>query len=109
MAKGKEREAEKEKNLYLEMFAAWEKMMSENMDTLLRNPAVLASMGKVLEQSLTFKEHLDKAIHAALGAMHLPSTRETDRILEELTALRGEVAEIRTQVERLMKQRDRKK
>lgn len=109
MTKGREREAEKEKNLYLEMFAAWEKMMSENMDTLLRNPAVLASMGKVLEQSLTFKGHLDKAIHVALGAMHLPSTRETDRILEELTALRGEVAEIRTQVERLMKQRDRKK
>ncbi len=109
MAKGKGREEEKGKNPYMEMFAAWEKMMSENMDTILRNPAFLASMGKALEHSLTFKEHLDKAIYTALRAMHLPSTQETDRILEEIAALRGEVAGLRAQVERLTKHRDRKR
>ena len=109
MAKGKGQEEEKGRNPYMEMFAAWEKMMSENMDNLLRNPAFLASMGKALEHSLTFKEHIDKAIYTALRTMHLPSTQETNRILEEITSLRGEVAGLRAQVERLTKYRDRKK
>lgn len=99
----KKQEAEKQqgKNPYMEMYAAWEKIMAENLDTLLRNPAFLTSMGQVMERSLTLKEHMDRAMGTTLRAMHLPSTRETDQILADITALREEVTELRTQVERL--------
>ena len=102
MTTEKRPDAETGKNPYMEIFAAWEKAMSENMDALFRNPAFLTGMGQIMEHSLTFKEHIDKAIGANLRAMQLPSTRETDQILAEMTALRGELAGLRTQLERLL-------
>jgi len=96
-------EKQQAKNPYLEMFEVWEKMMSERMDILLRNPVFLTSMGKALENSLTFKEHVDKALQAYLQALNLPSTKDVERILDGLGSLRRDMEELRAKVEQLLR------
>ncbi|MFQ5846855.1 MAG: hypothetical protein ACE5IQ_04180 [Candidatus Methylomirabilales bacterium] len=93
-------------NRTMETFAAWEKFMSEHMDTLFRNPAFLTSMGKALEHSLTMKEQLDRGIHAYLRAMSLPSTQDVGRILEAIAVLQRDVEGLKAAVDRLLRTSD---
>jgi hypothetical protein len=103
MANEKQHVGAKGGNIYVETYSAWEKMVSEHMDNLFRSPVFLASMGKVLENSLTMKEQLDKGVQAYLQAMGLPSTKDIGRVLEALADLRGDVEDLRAKVDQLMK------
>lgn len=91
-----------EKSPQLEMFAVWQKMMSESMETLLRSPLFLATMGKGLENSLVFKEQIDKSLQAYLQALNLPSTKDVQRVLEGLRRLQAEVEALRAKVDQLL-------
>jgi len=86
----------------LEMFAVWQKMMSESMETLLRSPLFLAAMGKGLENSLLVKEQVDKSLQAYLQALNLPSTKDVQRVLEGLRSLQAEVEALRAKVDQLL-------
>ncbi|MFQ5846479.1 MAG: hypothetical protein ACE5IQ_02270 [Candidatus Methylomirabilales bacterium] len=97
-----------EKDVYREMLAAWQKMMSEGMDTFLRSPLMLATMGKGLESSLNLKEHIDQALHTYLQALHLPSTRDVERVLEALQRLQGEVETLTGKVDQLLRTEGRR-
>lgn len=102
MANEKEQAGTKGGNLYREAFSAWEKLVSENMDALFRNPTFLAGMGKALENSLTIKEQLDKGIQAYLHTMGLPSTHDVGRILEVLAGLQRDVEDLKGKVDQLL-------
>lgn len=91
-----------DKGLPLEMFAAWQKMMAEGMDNFLRNPLLLATMGKGLEGSSVFKEQIDRSLQAYLQALNLPSTRDVQGVLEGLRSLQGEVEALKTKVDQLL-------
>ena len=93
---------EKMKNPFMEMYNAWEKMMTESLDAMLRNPAFVASMARVFESSLVFKEQIDKSIQAALHAMNLPSTKDIADILDVLGALRAEMDELKRKIDLLL-------
>ena len=83
------------KNPFVEMFAQWEKAMAENFDALLRNPAFIASMGKVLESSLDFKKQIDESIQSYLHAMNLASTKDIDKVWKEIALLKLQVDELK--------------
>lgn len=105
MASEKEQAGTKGGNLYMETFSAWEKLVSQNMDALFRNPAFLSSMGKALENSLTIKEQMDKGIQAYLHAMGLPSTQDVGRVSEALASLQRDVEDLKAKVDQLLKKR----
>jgi hypothetical protein len=92
-----------EKEPQLEMFAVWQKMMSGGMENFLRNPLLLATMGKGLEDSAAFKEQIDKSLQAYLQALNLPSTRDVQGVLEGLRTLQGEVEALKAQIDQLLR------
>lgn len=104
MANEKEQAGVKGGNLYIEAFSAWEKLASQNMDALFRNPAFLTSMGKALENSLTMKKELDKGVQAYLEAMSLPSTKDVGGILDALAGLQRDVEDLKAKVDRLLRE-----
>lgn len=93
---------EKIKNPFMEMYNAWEKMMAESLDAVLRNPTFVAGMARVFESSLVFKEQIDKSIQATLHAMNLPSTKDIADISDALGSLRTEVDELKRKMDLLL-------
>lgn len=93
---------EKLKNPFMEMYSIWEKMMTESLDAMLRNPTFVTSMAKVFESSLVFKEQIDKSIQATLHAMNLPSTKDIADIYDALGSLRIEVDELKRKMDLLL-------
>ncbi len=89
------------KNPFIEMYAAWEKMMADSLDAMLRNPAFVAAMGKVFENLMTSKEQIDRSVQGALRAMNLPSTKDMAEIFDALGALRLTVDELRGKIDQL--------
>lgn len=92
-----------EKNPQLEMFAVWQKMMSGGMDSFLRNPLLLATMGKGLENSAVFKEQIDKSLQTYLQALNFPSTRDIEGVLEGLRTLQSDVEALKAKVDQLLR------
>jgi hypothetical protein len=98
-----------EKIPQLEMFAVWQKMMSEGMEGFLRNPLLLTTMGRGLESSPVIKEHIDKSLQTYLQALNLPSTRDIQGVLEGLRNLQGEVEALKAKVDQLLEMPSRRK
>ncbi len=90
-----------DKSPHLELFAAWQKMMSEGMETFLRSPLLFATIGKGLEGSQVFREQIDKSLQAYLQALNLPSTRDIQGVLEGLRNLRVELEALKARVDQL--------
>ena len=89
---------ERVKNPFIEMYAAWEKMMADSLDAMLRSPAFVASMAKVLENFMMSKEQIDRSVQATLRAMNVPSTKDIAEILDALGSLRLAVDELNGKV-----------
>lgn len=89
------------KNPFVEAYAAWEKMMADSLDTMLRSPAFVANMAKVVENFMTSKEQIDRSVQAALRVMNLPSTKDMADIAEALGSLRRAVDEVKAKVDLL--------
>jgi hypothetical protein len=95
---------ERVKNPFIEMYAAWEKMMADSLDAMLRSPAFVAGLGKVFENVIMSKEQIDRSVQATLRAMNVPSTKDLADIGEALGSLRRTVDELRGKVDSLLQQ-----
>lgn len=89
------------KNPFVEAYAAWEKMMADSLDTMLRSPAFVANMAKAFENFMASKEQIDRSVQATLRAMNLPSTKDMADVAEALGSLRRTVDELKGKVDLL--------
>lgn len=98
---------EKIKNPFMEMYGAWEKMMAESFDSMMRDPAFVANMAKAFENTLISKEQIDRSVQDTLQAMSLPSTRDIAHILDAVGSLRVAVDELKVKVDSLLQKPSR--
>jgi hypothetical protein len=97
------------KNPFIEMYGAWEKMMADSLETMLRSPAFVVSMAKIFENFMASKEQIDRTAQATLRAMNLPSTKDVADVADALGSLRRTVEELRGKVDLLLEQRSQER
>lgn len=81
------------------LFEIWERHVANYFDELFRHPAFLKTMGATLDQSLAWQQQVEALGEQLVGPF--ASRSDQSRILSELEALRGEVAVLARQVEKL--------
>lgn len=96
--------SEETKNPFLEMYGAWEKLMAESFDAMLRSPAFTSNIAKLFEHVMVSREQIDRSIQSALHAMNLPSGKDVTNIFDALGALKREVDALKGKVDLLLRQ-----
>lgn len=94
--------SEETKNAFMEMYGAWEKMMAESFDTMLRSPAIITNIAKLFEHVMVSREQFDRSIQSALHAMNLPSGKDVATIYDALGSLKREVDALKGKVDLLL-------
>jgi hypothetical protein len=85
--------------MWKKAFDAWEKTTARYLETVLRNPAVLAPSGALLSALMKAKAAGDKAVHSWWGALGLPTKRDQERTLFALTQIQSRLHDLEERLE----------
>jgi chemotaxis regulatin CheY-phosphate phosphatase CheZ len=85
-------------------YQLWEQLTSQYMESLIRNQEFLAMTGKALEQSVQFKQQIDRLVEASLANLQLPTRGEMERALHKLNELESLLRDLHAKVDRLVEQ-----
>lgn len=82
-------------------YCIWEQFTSQYMEELLRNRQFLDMTGKAIENSLHFKQQLDRIVEATVAMMQLPTRGDMDRVLHKLNELEALLRDMNEKLDRL--------
>lgn len=87
-------------------FDAWEKETAGLMESLLRNPTLLAPAGKTLTAVMKAKALTDRAAAEWWGAWGLPTKRDQERALHALNELQSRILDLEEELADLKDEKD---
>jgi len=84
----------------------WEQLTLQYTEGLLRNQQFLDLTGKALENSLQFRQQIDRTVEATVAGMQLPTKSDMDRALHKLNEIEGLLRDLHEKVDRLLERKE---
>ncbi len=82
-------------------FYAWEGATAKYIESVLRNPLVLAPSGQMLSGAMKARAKGDEALAKVWGGWGLPTKRDQERGLHALNQIQSQLLDLEERLERL--------